>query len=65
MYYTYCMLVYYPTLLHYTLIKNIYDSTSYFTLTLFPSYCLHDSELFKISLMLAFLELNRSRVYPV
>ena len=61
------MLVYYPSLLHYTLIKNIYDSTSYFTLALFPSYCLHDSELFKISLwtMLVFLESNRSRVYPV
>ena len=43
LYYTYFILVYYTSLFYYTLIKNIYDSTSYFTLALFPSYCLHDS----------------------
>ena len=59
------MLVYYTSLLYYTLIKNIYDSTSYFTLASFPSYCFHDSELFKISLMLVLLESNRSRIYRV
>ena len=37
------------SLLHYTLIKNIYDPTSYFTLALFQSYCLHDIELLRIS----------------
>ena len=63
LYYTYFVLICYTPLLYYILIKNIFDSTSYFTLALFPSYSLHDSELFKISLMLAFLESNRSRIY--
>ena len=36
--------------MYYTLIKNIYDPTSYFTLALFSTHCLHDGELFKISL---------------
>ena len=48
-YYTYFILAYYTSLLYYTLIKNIYDPTSYFTPALFSSYYLHDSELFKIS----------------
>ena len=48
LYYTYFMLAYYTSLLYYTLIKNIYDPTFYFTLALFLSYYLHDSELFKI-----------------
>ena len=65
LYYTYFVLVYYTSFLYYTLIKNIYDQTSYFTLALFPSYCLHDSELFKISCVLVFLESTRSGVCQV
>ena len=65
LFYTYFILGYYTSLLYYTLIKNIYDSTSYFILALFPSYCLHDSEIFKISPMLVFLEPNRSKFYRV
>ena len=56
LYCIYLILVYYTSLLYYTLIKNVYDPISYFTLTLFPCYCLHHSELFKISCVLVFLE---------
>ena len=51
--------------MHYTLIKNMYDPTSYFTLALFPPHCLHDGELLKISRALVFLEPSRSGVYCV
>ena len=59
LYYTYFILVYSTSLLYYTLIKKIYDPTSYFTLALYPSHYLHDSELFKISRLLVFLESTR------
>ena len=42
--YTYIVLACYTSLLYYTLIKNIYDPTFYFTLALFLSYYLHDSD---------------------
>ena len=51
--------------LYYTLIKNICDPTSCFTLALFPCHCRNDSELFKISRVLVFLESTRSSVYRV
>ena len=49
--------------MHYTLLRNIYDPTSYFTLALFPPHCLHDGKVFKISCTLFFLESTRSGVY--
>ena len=65
LYYTYFILAYYTSLLYYTFIKNIYDPTSYFTLTLFLSYYLHDSEIFKYHAFSLSIETNRSRVYRV
>ena len=50
----------YISWLYYTLLKNIYDSTTYFLLALFVPHCLHDGELFKISLALVFLESTNS-----
>ena len=41
------------------------DSTSYFTLALFPPHCLHYGELFKDRCALVFLESARSGVYCV
>ena len=58
LYYTYFILVYYTSTVYYTLIKNIYDQNLYFTLALFPPYCLCDSELFKISRALVNQELR-------
>ena len=62
LYYTYFILVYYTSTLYYTLIKNIYDPTSYFTLDLYPTHCFHDGELLKLSRALVFLESTRSGV---
>ena len=63
--YTILILYFYTTILYYTLIKNIHDPTSYFTLALFPPYYLHDGELFKISCTLVFLDSTRSEVCHV
>ena len=58
LYYAYFILVYYTSIVYYTLIKNIYDPNLHFTLALFPPYCLCGGELLKISRALVDLELR-------
>ena len=56
LYYAYFILVYYTSIVYYTLIKNIYDSNLHFTLALFPPHS--TSLLFKTSRALVDLELR-------